>query len=88
VEFVQGIDVSKKDKAITKAIILLAKNMGMSVIAEGVETESQHAFLTKKLCDETQGFLFYKPLPAIEMEKLLEEEFRYQNNLGVINENI
>jgi diguanylate cyclase (GGDEF)-like protein len=72
--FIQGLDVSEKDKAITKAIIILAKNMGMSVIAEGVETKSQHDFLMRKLCDETQGFYFYQPLPAKEIEKILKQQ--------------
>ena len=73
--FIQGLDVSEKDQAITKAIIILAKNMGMSVIAEGVETRSQHDFLMKRLCDETQGFYFYKPLPAHEIEQILEQQY-------------
>lgn len=74
--FVQGLDVSEKDQAITKAIIILAKNMGMSVIAEGVETRSQHDFLMQKLCDETQGFYFYKPLPAHEIETILRKQYK------------
>jgi len=69
--FIQGIDLSDKDKAITKSLIILAKNLGLSVIAEGVESESQHQFLTERMCDETQGFYQYKPMPAVEMEKLL-----------------
>jgi len=69
--FIQGIDLSDKDKAITKSLIILAKNLGLNVIAEGVESESQHQFLTEKMCDETQGFYQYKPMPAVEMEKLL-----------------
>lgn len=73
--FIQGLDVSEKDQAITKAIIILAKNMGMSVIAEGVETSSQHDFLMKRLCDETQGFYFYKPLPAHEIEQILSQQY-------------
>jgi len=81
--FVQGLDVSEKDQAITKAIIILAKNMGMSVIAEGVETKTQHEFLMQKLCDETQGFYFYRPLPAHEIEEILKhqsenKEFTYR----------
>jgi FOG: EAL domain len=71
--FVQGLDESEKDQAITKSLIILAKNMGISVIAEGVETESQLDFLTNRLCDETQGFYLYRPMPATEIEKLLQD---------------
>lgn len=74
-QFVQGIDVNEKDQAITKSLIILAKNMGMSVIAEGVETKSQRIFLTQKQCDEIQGFYFYKPLPVSEMEKILKDKY-------------
>jgi len=81
--FVQGLDVSEKDKAITKAIIILAKNMGMSVIAEGVETKSQHDFLMQKLCDETQGFYFYRPLPTQEIEEILKCHYTVDNVLTV-----
>ncbi len=73
--FIQGLDISEKDQAITKAIIILAKSMGMSVIAEGVETRSQYDFLTQKLCDETQGFFFYRPLPVSEMEEVLKQQY-------------
>ena len=69
--FVQGIDVSEKDEAITKAIIVLARSLGLNVIAEGVETERQFAFLTQSMCDEIQGYFFYKPMPAHALEELL-----------------
>ena len=84
--FIQGLDVSEKDQAITKAIIILAKNMGMSVIAEGVETRSQHNFLMQKLCDETQGFYFYKPLPAHEIEQILKQQYAQQTILAGLRE--
>ena len=71
--FIQGIDVNEKDEAITKTIIVLAKSMGLRVIAEGVETEKQLSFLTQRMCDEIQGFYYYKALPAGEVEKLLNE---------------
>ncbi len=69
--FVQGINVSDKDEAITKAIIVLAKSLGLGVIAEGVETETQLSFLSQRMCDEIQGFYYYKPMPAQEVEALL-----------------
>jgi diguanylate cyclase (GGDEF) domain len=75
IQFVQGIDGSMKDKAITKVIINLAKNLGLKVIAEGVETESQLNFLYQKMCDEVQGFYYFRPMPADQVE------FALKNNL-------
>jgi len=69
--FVQGIATNDKDEAIIKAIIVLARNLEMIVIAEGVETKWQQSFLTKRMCDEMQGFYYYKPMPAHEIEALL-----------------
>jgi len=72
--FVQGIAVSEKDEAITKAIIVLAKNLGMHTIAEGVETKQQLDFLSQRMCEEIQGFYYYKPLPAEEIEAILRAD--------------
>lgn len=71
IPFVQGIGVSDKDEAITIAIIHLARNLGLNVIAEGVENKAQLVFLTRRMCTEIQGFYFYKPMPANEIEALL-----------------
>lgn len=70
-EFVHGISVSDKDEAIAKVIINLANNLGLKVIAEGVETENQLAFLENRVCDEVQGYYFYRPMPAEEIERIL-----------------
>mgnify|MGYP000921593371 CR=1 FL=1 len=70
--FIQGIDVSDKDEAIAKAIIVLAKSMKLRVIAEGVETKSQLSFLSGNMCDEVQGFYYYKPMAADEFEELMK----------------
>ena len=58
-QFVQNISESKKDEAIVKTIIQLAKNLELNVIAEGVEKEEQYEFLRKEMCDEIQGYYFY-----------------------------
>ena len=71
--FIQGIGVNNKDEAITKAIIILAKNMGLSVIAEGVEKKNQLDFLNQGMCDEIQGFYYFKPMPVHEVEILLKK---------------
>jgi EAL domain-containing protein (putative c-di-GMP-specific phosphodiesterase class I) len=70
-QFVHGIEGNEKDQAIAKAIISLAKNMNLKIIAEGVETKYQYDFLNEWMCDEIQGYYCYKPMPAEEIEKIL-----------------
>jgi len=74
--FIQGIDVNTKDEAITKSLIVLAKSMGLGVVAEGVETKGQLDFLNQRMCDNIQGFYYYKPMPADEMEELLRKQIK------------
>ena len=69
--FIQGINVDMKDEEIIKTIIVLARIMGLAVIAEGVETLQQASFLTQWKCDAIQGFYYYKPMPAKKIESLL-----------------
>lgn len=77
IQFVRGIDGSDKDKAITKVIINLAKTLGLKVIAEGVETETQLEFLNQKMCDEVQGFYYYRPMPADQVELALRNDMQF-----------
>ncbi len=70
-QFIQGIEDSQKDQAIIKTIINLAKSLELEVIAEGVETKGQMEFLTQGNCDEAQGYYYYKPMPADELEEIL-----------------
>ncbi|MBT8450299.1 MAG: EAL domain-containing protein, partial [Gammaproteobacteria bacterium] len=60
--FIKDLPNSKEDIAIAKTIITLGKNMGLSVIAEGVETEEQKEFLKMQGCDTIQGYYFAKPM--------------------------
>ena len=70
--FVRDIDVDEDDAAITKAIIALGNSLNMKLIAEGVETIDQRDFLLKNGCEEIQGYLYSKPLPAEEIRELLQ----------------
>jgi diguanylate cyclase (GGDEF)-like protein/PAS domain S-box-containing protein len=71
ISFVRGININHKDEAIIKVIISLAKNLGLKVIAEGVETKEQLDFLKDQMCDEIQGYYYYKPMSAQLIEELL-----------------
>jgi diguanylate cyclase (GGDEF)-like protein len=75
--FVRDLPVDTEDQAIAQAIISMGKALGMTVIAEGVETVEQETFLRNHACDEMQGFLFSKPLPAKQMADLLRAEPRH-----------
>ena len=67
--FVKGVPDDKEDVAIVKAIIALAKSLGLDLIAEGVETDAQKEFLVECGCENLQGFYYCKPMAADEMEK-------------------
>jgi diguanylate cyclase (GGDEF)-like protein/PAS domain S-box-containing protein len=70
--FVNRITNSVEDAAIVRSLIAMAHNLGLRVVAEGVETEEQAAFLLKERCEEAQGYLYAKPLPAAEFEMYLK----------------
>jgi len=69
--FVRDLPDDTEDQAIAQAIISMGKALGMTVVAEGVETVEQEAFLRDHGCDEMQGYLFSKPLPSQQMADLL-----------------
>jgi len=71
--FVQGIPSDKNDVAIVETIIGMAKNLGMLLIAEGVETREQLEFLQNAGCDEAQGFFFSEPIPPDELVRFLQK---------------
>ncbi|HWQ43037.1 MAG TPA: EAL domain-containing protein, partial [Desulfosporosinus sp.] len=71
--FIQDISTGENGEEVVSAIIQLAKNLQLKVIAEGVETNIQRSFLKAKRCDEMQGFLFSKAVTSEEVEKLLDQ---------------
>ena len=73
--FIRGIPASHEDAQIIKTIISLSQGLNKSVIAEGVETEGQKSFLQEAGCSEMQGYLFAKPLPAVEFEQFMREGY-------------
>ncbi|TFH01776.1 MAG: GGDEF domain-containing protein [Calditrichales bacterium] len=70
--FIRDISTDKAAAALATSIISMAHKLGVSVIAEGVETEAQLQLLEENNCDEIQGFYFGRPVPAEEIEPLLE----------------
>lgn len=69
--FVREITIDPYNAAIVTTVIYLAQNLKLKVIAEGVETEEQLSYLRDHQCDEMQGYLFSRPIPADDFEKLL-----------------
>jgi diguanylate cyclase (GGDEF)-like protein len=69
--FVRDLADNEQDRAIATAIISMGKALGLTVVAEGVETSEQDDFLRRKECDELQGYLFSKPVPADEIPPML-----------------
>ena len=69
--FVQNIPTNADDAAITQAILAMARNLGIRVVAEGVETVEQLLFLRRHGCDALQGYYFSKPLRAEDLSALL-----------------
>ena len=74
--FVRNIGVDPADEAIVRATINMARNMDRHVVAEGVETEDHLRFLREYGCQELQGYLFSRPLPAAVFENMLSERAR------------
>jgi predicted signal transduction protein with EAL and GGDEF domain/FixJ family two-component response regulator len=72
--FVKDLHTSEDDAAICAAVIAMARELKLKVIAEGVENSEQLAFLRRHRCDQVQGFLISKPVPAGELEILLQRE--------------
>lgn len=70
--FMRGVTTNGNDASIARAIITLGHSLGLSVIAEGVETAEQVAFLREAQCDEMQGYYYSRPLPADALKEWLK----------------
>ena len=71
-QFTDEIPFNKKQGDIVKAILALGNILGLKVTVEGVENEQQFEFFKENTCDEIQGYFFYKPMPAKEIESVLK----------------
>ena len=72
--FIHDLMTNNEDASLVKAIISMAHSLGMDVVAEGVEHQAQLDFLGENNCDTIQGYLYSRPIPANEMEKLLSKK--------------
>ena len=83
--FVNSLERSSENSEIVRTIIYLARALGLSVVAEGIESIRQLSQLQLLGCDFGQGYLFSRPLPASEMEILLIEDFHWRGLLREAN---
>ena len=74
--FISQLADSREDEAIVSSIIQMARNLGLEVVAEGVETEQQLDLLRQNGCEQFQGYLFSKPVPHDEFVSLLERQIK------------
>lgn len=73
--FIDGITLQTANDAIVKSLIFLSKEIGIHIVAEGVETKEQLLFLLQQGCQQIQGYIYSKPVPAMKLQQLLRREF-------------
>lgn len=78
--FIGDLESNHHSREIVHAIIGLCRNLGLLTLAEGVETEAQHALLAEQGCDEVQGYLTGRPLPIADYAELVGRETKTQQN--------
>jgi len=81
-QFILNLDNEERGKSLYDGILNLARSLDLKVIIEGVETKEQADYVREKGCDEIQGFYYYKPMPAQQIEKLLQE--MDENTMGKV----
>ncbi|MDP2400381.1 MAG: EAL domain-containing protein, partial [Actinomycetota bacterium] len=79
--FIDGLPDDKDSATLTRTVIALAKNFGLSITAEGVEQEEQLGFLLREQCDEIQGYYFAKPMPFDELREYCRTAFAGKANV-------
>jgi predicted signal transduction protein with EAL and GGDEF domain len=72
-QFVSALDNEEQAPAVIEMILSMARTLGMKTVAEGIETEEQAAFLTRRGCTLGQGYLYSRPIPVAEFRKLVRE---------------
>jgi EAL domain-containing protein (putative c-di-GMP-specific phosphodiesterase class I) len=75
--FIRNVDTDPNDAAIVRAVISLGHSLGISVLAEGVETADKVAYLRAEGCDEVQGYYFSRPVPAADFIGQVENDAAY-----------
>jgi diguanylate cyclase (GGDEF)-like protein len=85
--FVRDITVDASDAAVCRTIIMLAQNLKLIVVAEGVETEAQASFLRRHQCDELQGFLLCRPEPAASIAVRLQNKEHFLSSQSMSEHN-
>jgi len=78
--FVKGIPSDREDMALTRAMIVMAHSLHLEVVAEGVETEEQLSFLHRQACSIAQGYHISRPLPLVEIQKLVQDRKQKEDN--------
>jgi EAL domain-containing protein (putative c-di-GMP-specific phosphodiesterase class I) len=72
--FVDGVPHNRKNAALVRAVVGMAHGLGLTVVAEGVETQAQRDFLTDVGCDLLQGYLFSQPIPPKALARLIDNQ--------------
>jgi EAL domain-containing protein (putative c-di-GMP-specific phosphodiesterase class I) len=80
--FIHGLSKDSEDKATIEAIIIMGKTLSLAVVAEGVETEEQNAFLLERACDQMQGYYFSKPITPDQFAELLAKHVPTSHQAG------
>lgn len=78
--FIRDVIQDRSDAAITQGVISMAHHLALEVVAEGVETDAQAAFLRRNQCDLLQGFLFARPMPLNLLEEYMHTRGGYASN--------
>jgi diguanylate cyclase (GGDEF)-like protein/PAS domain S-box-containing protein len=81
--FVSDLEQNHHSRSIVRAVIGLGRSLDLPILAEGVETEAQHAFLVQEGCDEVQGYLTGRPLPITEYAKLVGRQMIAEQNRAI-----